>query len=394
MPCSGWSTSADFAMPMLLTLSFDLRFLIFPALLLICLFLCWLKAGKDPKLAGVMPEYAPPAGISPATARYILTGGSDGTSLAAVLVQLSARRVVSIEPRDGIFHLELLHKDAAMEPEEAAAITALFQFGPVAKPTPGAAPSQGALAEEIRQAVQKIPSQELASQGLAVAAELSSEARPTADINPRIQNQVEPAVEAIQKALQVKYRGVFFTWNFRYVGVAMLATFLYGIFTAAFLGAGNALFLTFWFSFFTGGAGTVIVMSQAAKPARPSMSQRMKEIVFPLAFFVFPATTIGAFALPQYFLFIVGLVLCSVINSVFLVLMRAPTRAGQEVLQHLAGFREFLVRVEQDRMERLNTPEEKTRVMSEFMAYAVALGVREGWGDRMASAFSDAAVQR
>ncbi|HYX52519.1 MAG TPA: hypothetical protein VE783_03655, partial [Candidatus Limnocylindrales bacterium] len=116
--------------------------------------------------------------------------------------------------------------------------------------------------------------------------------------------------------------------------------------------------------------------------------------IFPLAFFIFPATTIGAFALPQYFLFIVGLVLCSVINSVFLVLMRAPTRAGQEVLQHLAGFREFLVRVEQDRMERLNTPEEKTRVMREFMAYAVALGVREGWGDRMASAFSDAAVQR
>jgi len=64
------------------------------------------------------------------------------------------------------------------------------------------------------------------------------------------------------------------------------------------------------------------------------------------------------------------------------------------VIQHLAGFKEFLTRVEQDRMERLNSPEEKARVMNEFMAYAVALGVREGWGDRMASAFSNAAVQR
>lgn len=381
-------------MPILLTLSFDFRFLIFPALLLLWLFRCWLKVGKDPKLEGVAPEYAPPPGISPALARYILTGGTDGTSLAAVLVQLSARRILSIEPRNGVFHLELLQKDATMEPEEAAAVAALFRFGPAAVTPPGAAPTQGALAEEIRQAVQKIPSQQLASQGLAVAAELSSEARPTADINPRFRNQVEPAVEAIQKALQARYGGVFFTWNFRYVGWAMLTTFFYGIFTAAFLSAGSALFLTFWFLFFTGGSGTVIAMSQAARPARPSMSQRLKDIIFPLAFFAFPVATIGAFSLPNYFLFIVGLVLCSIINSVFLVLMRAPTPTGHQVMQHLAGFREFLVRVEQDRMERLNSPEEKTRVMNEFMPYAVALGVREGWGDRMASAFSDAAVQR
>lgn len=381
-------------MPILVTLTFDLRFLIFPALLFLWLLRYWLKAGRDPKLEGVTPEYAPPQGISPALARYILTGGTDGTSLAAVLVQLSARRILSIEPREGVFHLELLQKDAPMEPEEAAALAALFQSAPVAKTAPGAVPTQGALAEEIREAVQKIPSQQLASRGLTVAAELSSEARPMADINPRIQTQVERALSAIQDALRRKYQGVFFTWNFRYVGWAMLATFFYAIFTAAFLNAGNALFLAFWFYLFTGGAGTVIAMSQGARPARPSAGQELKDIVFPLAFFAFPVATIGAFSLPNYFLFVVGLVLCSIINSVFLVLMRSPTHAGQEVIRHLTGFREFLIRVEQDRMERLNSPEEKNRVMNEFMAYAVALGVREGWGDRMASAFSDAAVQR
>ncbi len=381
-------------MPILLALSFDFRFLIFPALLLLWLLRCWLKAGKDPKLEDVAPEYAPPPGISPALARYILTGGTDGTSLAAVLVQLSARRILSIEPRNGVFHLELLQKDAPMEPEEAAAVGALFQFAPPAHTPPGTAPNQGAIAEEIREAVQKIPSQQLASRGLAVAAELSSEARPAVDINPRIQKEVDTALGAIQNVLQKRYQGVYFTWNFRHVGWAMVTTFFYCIFTAAFLSAGNALFLAFWFFFFTGGAGTVIAMSQGAKPARPSMGQRLKDIIFPLAFFAFPVATIGAFSLPNYFLFVIGIVLCSIINSVFLVLMRAPTQAGQQVMQHLAGFREFLVRVEQDRMERLNSPEEKTRVMNEFMPYAVALGVREGWGDRMASAFSDAAVQR
>jgi len=64
------------------------------------------------------------------------------------------------------------------------------------------------------------------------------------------------------------------------------------------------------------------------------------------------------------------------------------------VLQQLAGFREFLVRVEQDRLDRVNTPEQRAELMDRFLPYAIALNVREGWGDRMASDFSDAIVER
>jgi len=33
-------------------------------------------------------------------------------------------------------------------------------------------------------------------------------------------------------------------------------------------------------------------------------------------------------------------------------------------------------------------------MMNRFLPYAIALSVREGWGDKMASAFSDAIVER
>ncbi|MGZ4843025.1 MAG: hypothetical protein ACXV5J_14840, partial [Candidatus Angelobacter sp.] len=60
----------------------DIQHLAFPGLLLAYYVVCWLAAGRDPKIGNIAPRYEPPAGISPGVARYILTGGSDGTTLA------------------------------------------------------------------------------------------------------------------------------------------------------------------------------------------------------------------------------------------------------------------------------------------------------------------------
>ncbi|MGC2698315.1 MAG: hypothetical protein WA738_21210 [Candidatus Angelobacter sp.] len=63
-------------------------------------------------------------------------------------------------------------------------------------------------------------------------------------------------------------------------------------------------------------------------------------------------------------------------------------------MQQLAGFREFLVRVEQDRLDRVNTPAQRAELMDRFLPYAIAVGVQEGWGDTKAAALSDAIVER
>ena len=100
--------------------------LVFPGLLLAFYVVCWLAVGRDPKIGVVAPRYEPPAGISPGVARYILTGGSDGTTLAAVLAGLAARGVVAIQPRTGSYVVSLLNSSLILLPDEASVVKTLF----------------------------------------------------------------------------------------------------------------------------------------------------------------------------------------------------------------------------------------------------------------------------
>lgn len=66
-------------------------------------------------------------------------------------------------------------------------------------------------------------------------------------------------------------------------------------------------------------------------------------------------------------------------------LLDSPTRAGRSLLVQLYGFREFLSRVEADRMGRQNQPGETPSTLDHFSPYGVALGVEHGWGEEFAS---------
>ena len=377
----------------------DLRFLIFPALLLVYYLMCWARVGRDPKVEDVAPQYEPPAGISPGVARYIATGGSDGTTLAAVLSQLAADGVLSIQPQAGSYRIELLREDASVVPEAAALIEALFSTRMKSQPyTATAASAAGGpqVPSELREAMERIPAQQLASRGLAAAAELAVEPRRTVVLDPKSAVQVKLALDAIQDTFRRNLDGVYFRWNFVYVFFGMLATFVLGLGASLFIGDSGApsTFVTLWLLLFTSIAGTVMASSHSAKPTKPTVGQRLSAILLPLLFFVLPGFLIAGVVLRAAQGFVISLLLAVALNSTFMVLMRAPTAAGHKAVEQLTGFREFLVRVEQDRLERVNTPEEKARLMNRFLPYAIAMGVKEAWGDSMAAAFSNAIVER
>ncbi|HET6935340.1 MAG TPA: hypothetical protein VFI72_10910, partial [Candidatus Angelobacter sp.] len=107
-----------------------------------------------------------------------------------------------------------------------------------------------------------------------------------------------------------------------------------------------------------------------------------------------PGVVISQTFRPSQNAYVAALLVSVALNSAFFVLMRVPTEKGRKALQQIAGFREFLVRVEQDRLDRINTPAEKARVMNQYLPYAIALEIKEGWGDTMAAAFSDVVVER
>lgn len=383
----------------------DFQHLAFPALLLAFYVICWLVAGRDPKIENVAPRYEPPAGVSPGVARYILTGGSDGTTLAAVLTGLAAKGVVSIQPQNGNYAVQLLNSSTTVLPDEASVIRTLFNTEQSVQPyadsrsaivgnpdrqKPGS--FAGANLPSPAQPVRSGSGEQAA--GTATAVGLAPASSSMAIVNPQAGAEIKAHIDALQDAFRKNLQGVYFRQNFIYAGLGMAATLVWGLFVAATLEESSSMFITFWLFFFTSVASLVIGSVWTSKPAHSTMKQRITRAVLPILFFGFPGAIIYGAALPSAHGFVLGLLLSVVLNSIFFVIMRAPTSRGLMVLQQLAGFREFLVRVEQDRLDRVNTPEQRAELMNRFLPYAIAMNVREGWGDKMASAFSDAIVER
>jgi len=383
----------------------DFQHLAFPALLLAFYVVCWLVAGRDPKIENVAPRYEPPAGVSPGVARYILTGGSDGTTLAAVLTGLAAKGVVSIQPQNGNYAVQLLNSSTTLLPDEASVIRTLFNTEQTVQPY---ADSKSAIVGDsdrqkpgsLANANMPSPTQPIRggsseqAAGAAAAVGLAPSSSSMAIVNPQAGAEIKAHIDAMQDAFSKNLQGVYFRQNFIYAGLGMAATLLWGLFVAATLEESSSMFLTFWLFFFTSVASLVIGGVWTSKPARSSMKQRITRAVLPIIFFGFPGAIIYGAALPSAHGFVLGLLISVALNSIFFVIMRAPTSRGLIVLQQLAGFREFLVRVEQDQLDRVNTPEQRAELMNRFLPYAIAMNVREGWGDKMASAFSDAIVER
>src|ERR1051326_4464171 len=387
----------------------DFYRLAFPALLLAFYVVCWLAVGRDPKIGVVAPRYEPPAGISPGVARYILTGGSDGTTLAAVLAGLAAKGVVSIQPQNGRYAVSLLNPSPILLPDEAAAVRALFNVVSTVQPYAGSdtgiigahsrqtSAGQAVDSASVRPAAVTMRSngasaENLPGTGAAVGLAPSSESQVV--INPQEGPTIKTHIDAIQETFHKNFQGIYFRQNFHYAGIGVVATLVWTMYTSATLDAQSSMFLSFWLFMFTSIAGMVIGGIWASKPAHPSTKQRVTRVLVPVVFFGFPGAVIYFAALPQSHGFVLALLLSVVLNSIFFFIMRAPTPRGLAMLQQLAGFREFLVRVEQAPLDRVNTPEQRAELMNRFLPYAIALNVREGWGDKMASAFSDAIVER
>lgn len=70
------------------------------------LLVAWFRVGRDPERGVVVPVYGPPAAISPALARYLLTGRVDDTSVAATLVRLAQHGALVIREREGFYRID------------------------------------------------------------------------------------------------------------------------------------------------------------------------------------------------------------------------------------------------------------------------------------------------
>ncbi len=83
-------------------------------LLLVFNFIAWLLVGKDPAKGNVIPQFYPPAGLSPAAAGFMQKQGFDNRLVAATIIDLAVRNKIEIDiDREGLLFKSNVYKITA-----------------------------------------------------------------------------------------------------------------------------------------------------------------------------------------------------------------------------------------------------------------------------------------
>ena len=80
-------------------------------------YLAWKRVGRDPEKGVIIPRYRPPAGLSPAACRYVLSMSLKQEAFVAAIVSLAVKGLVEIEEEKKDFTLRRLH--VALHPVHA-----------------------------------------------------------------------------------------------------------------------------------------------------------------------------------------------------------------------------------------------------------------------------------
>lgn len=340
-----------------------MAFLVLPAALCLYYIVVWVAFGRNPKPGTIVPHYDPPGGMSPAAMRYLLTGTTDRKSVAAVLAHLAAKKLISVEPQNGDYCVRRTVQEAPgdLPAEEAAAFRALTEI------------------ESFR-----IPG--------------SSAPMHTVFLQSGANQYVALLGSVISGAVNKQVERLCFNRNLRYSVPAILLSSLVSLIIAAGIeGKSGILFLTLWFLFCSLFLG--IIVSMTVVPAiRDMLSGRkagrnIAQMLVPTAMFsgalVFVDWRI-ALGSNQEFAF--SLFAITLLNVTFTALLQKLTPLGRKRLDEVMGFREFLATVELDRFERMNNPKLTPALLNDYLAYAIALDLKESWGDQLSEALTAAAT--
>ena len=325
----------------------DLGFYLAPALLAAYYGWAISRVGRPPKLPPVVTRYAPPSGMSPAQARFAWKGLVDERTVACVLAQLAVAGRITIERSGGAYEITIVQKppqDApALAPEEQTAIDWLFAnfdkqytFHP-----------------------------EHDAQGLSMA---------------------------LLGSLDRRLRGLYEATHYGYVGIGLLASLATSFLLARNAGADPRLPGVMIYAQFMVALMASIVTMALLVPAIVDFTRgigSVGRILFGLAFSgLAVAGVVGVAMKIAPFVpaaFPVVLIVLAALNVIPTPWLRRITDEGIKARVELEGFREFLAKVEQDQLDRSN-PESHLQPREAMLPFAIALEVRESWGDSLANA--------
>jgi hypothetical protein len=328
------------------------QFYLVDAILILSYFVAYALLTGRRNSAAVVIQYAPPANLSPAQLRFLLTGDSDRKTVAAVVLSLAARGLVTIKCLDNFYLItkRLDTPPSGLPAEEDLAFRVMFGLAPVAdRPVPNpwvdkAVPEGSYLLHPI------------AGEGFAAL------------------------LRAIQKALRTGYERRLFTRHlvFSIPAAAFSIYFLSSagkVFPYSVIFAGTILAGVLFANF------TPYVRDALRGRSSPQQKSLMTVLIF---IYISYAGIISGVSreYPNTFLF--TLFLAIFVNVWFPIKLRSLTAEGRRLLHELKGYKIFLTTVEVDRLQRVIgdnwTPSETTT----NLAYSVAFDLHGTWEDYLA----------
>jgi hypothetical protein len=344
----------------------DVKIILLPAALLIYYLLTWILVGRDPAPGHIVTQYNPPANMSPAKARYLLTKTSDYKAVAAVLAHLAAQKIVSIKvEKDGYRITRLVDELPASFPlEEAAAFRAILEVETFSSPA-----DMYGLAEHQ---------------------------------NPRLKgfllrpnnndNKASLIGSVVAGSVIKQVDGLYFDSNLRYSLPATALSILVALAEAStFQKADGIIFQTMWFLLCSLMISLIVVMN-VIPAIRDTLRGRLngRHITIAMLPLLIFGGVLGFVALQiakgSNTTFAGSLIVLVLLNVTFTSLLSKMTTLGRQCMDQLFGFRQFLATVELDRLERLNDPHITPALLNNYLAYAIAFDLKEAWGDHLSNA--------
>jgi Predicted membrane protein (DUF2207) len=324
------------------------------SLIALCAFyyVAWARAGRNPGRGTIVPLFSPPDGLTAPAMRYVTKMGTDNRTFAAALVDMGVRgHVRLVEEKEGWLsgnktRLERLTGTQDLPPEEEAALDCLCSTG-----------------ESIM-------------------------------MEQKNHSKFSSASSALSGILKTRYDGKLFKRNYGWAvaGLLLFAALFWltcAAVAAATYGAvmwqvgvvaGSLLVAALLWLAFHDSAGGKCLLSLVGAAA--------VFIAFSFGMPVMSAALNSGWWLP----IILPLVSLPLVISAFW-WIAAPTSEGRKVLDHIAGFKQYLSITEAERLDRMMPPKETPELFEKYLPYAIALAVENHWAKRFAGVLAAASAQ-
>ena len=311
----------------------------------------WSRVGRDPKGRGLAPFYDPPKDISPAMAAYIDKMGDSGTqkNMTAAILSLAAKGYLTIEEQEK-YHYKLART--------------------------GLDPAKGPPISKDEQVIYK-------------------KIRTSLTIKPSSETLIETAKEHKQILDDLCRKHYFYTNIWWWLGgiLPLIVSLVMVSFDPAIMV--EELWIGLIFMLVFGGVSLGVFIYGIHQIITGPPSRKATGIFLSVwAMFFSMGGFMGLWLMAGMLSWLV--IACIIImTGLFLLmykLMRAPTKEGRAVMDHLDGLRYYMEAVEEKILQKFDPPQMSRELYEKYLPYAMALGVESKWADKFALALAAGAA--